>query len=64
MQEVLLKKKKIFERELSKTLKKLNLFFLLNTVPFNRQNYHLESVERKGNKNVDISRMKRAFSIK
>ena len=32
-------KNKIFERGLSKSLKKLTLFFLLNPVPFNGQSY-------------------------
>ena len=30
---------KYFERGLSKSLKKINLFFLSNPVPFNRQDY-------------------------
>ena len=38
MQEIILKEK-YFERGLSKSLKKAISFFLLNTVPFNRQNY-------------------------
>ena len=38
MQEVLLKVR-YFERGLSKTLRKLTLFFPSNPVPFNRQNY-------------------------
>ena len=38
MQEIILKVK-YFERRLSKTLKKVILFFLSNSVPFNRQNY-------------------------
>ena len=38
MQEILLKIR-YFERGLSKSLKKLTLFFLLNPVPFNRQSY-------------------------
>ena len=31
------------ERELSKNLKKVHLFFLSNPVPFNRQNYQTTS---------------------
>ena len=38
MQEILLKIS-YFERGLSKTLKKLPLFFLSNPVPFNRQSH-------------------------
>ena len=38
MQEILLKIR-YFERGLSKTLKKLTLFFLSNPVPFNGQGY-------------------------
>ena len=38
MQEVSCKKR-YFERGLSKALKKLTLFFLLNPVPFNGQSY-------------------------
>ena len=38
MQEILLNKK-YFERGLSKSLKKLTLFFLSNPEPFNGQNY-------------------------
>ena len=38
MQEILLKVR-YFERGLSKNLKKSTLFFLLNPVPFNAQNY-------------------------
>ena len=38
MQEIILKVK-YFERGLSKSLKKGNFIFLLNLVPFNRQNY-------------------------
>ena len=34
-----LKKTRHFERRLSKRLKKLTLFFLLNPVPFNEQDY-------------------------
>ena len=38
MQEIILKIR-YFERGLSKSLKKLTLFFLSNPVPFNGQNY-------------------------
>ena len=38
MQEIVLKIR-YFERGLSKSLKKLTLFFLLNPVPFNEQSY-------------------------
>ena len=38
MQEIILKVK-YFERGLLKSLKKVASFFLLNPVPFNRQNY-------------------------
>ena len=38
MQEILLKVR-YFERGLSKSLKKGNLFFFFNPVPFNSQNY-------------------------
>ena len=38
MQEILLKIR-FFERELSKTLKKLTIFFLLNPFSFNGQSY-------------------------
>ena len=38
MQKIILKVK-YFERGLSKSLKKVTLIFLLNPVPFNRQNY-------------------------
>ena len=38
MQEILLKIR-YFERGLSKNLKKLTLFFILNPVSFNRQDY-------------------------
>ena len=38
MQEIILKVR-YSERGLSKFLKKVTLFFLLNLVPFNRQNY-------------------------
>ena len=38
MQRIILKVK-YFERGLSKNLKKVTSFFLLNPVPFNRQNY-------------------------
>ena len=41
MQEILLKIT-YFERRSSKNLKKLNLFFLLNPVPFNEQYYEKE----------------------
>ena len=39
MQEILLKIR-CFEQGLSKSLKKVNFFFLLNPVPFNGQSYH------------------------
>ena len=39
MQELISLKIRYFERELSKSLKKLTLFFLLNPVPFNGQSY-------------------------
>ena len=38
MQEILLKRR-YFERGLSKSFEKVNLFFLSNPVPFNEQNY-------------------------
>ena len=38
MHEIILKVR-YFERGLSKDLKKVTSFFLLNPVPFNRQNY-------------------------
>ena len=41
MQEILLKVR-YFERGLLKSLKKLNLFFLSNPVPFNGQSYQKE----------------------
>ena len=34
-----LRKKDILKKDYQKALKKLNLFFLLNPVPFNGQNY-------------------------
>ena len=42
MQEILLKIR-YFERGLSKSLKKLTLFFLINPVPFNEQNYQKQN---------------------
>ena len=41
MQEIPLKMR-YFERGLSKSLKKVNLFFLMNPVPSNGQNYQTE----------------------
>ena len=50
MQEIFLKIR-YFERELSKSLKKVNLFFLSNPVHFNGQNYQ----KQKGPKTSDQS---------
>ena len=46
MQEILLTVR-YFERGLSKSLEKVTLFFLLNPVPFNGQNYNLRCLMTK-----------------
>ena len=50
MQEIILTVRH-FERGLSKSLKKVTLFFLLNPVPFNGQNYQ----KQKGPGTIDQS---------
>ena len=54
MQEILLKKKKkkdILKEHYQKLLKKLTLFFLSNSIPFNGQSYQ----KQKGSENSDQS---------
>ena len=47
------------ERGLSKSLKKLTLFFLLNPVPFNGQNYRKQKVS--GTSNQSLFRLRNKF---
>ena len=58
MQEILLKME-YFERGLSKSFKKLTLFFLLNPVPFNEQNYQKQ--KEPGTSNQLLFRLQNKF---
>ena len=58
MQEIILKVK-YFERGLSKSLKKGNLSFLSNPVPFNRQNYQKQ--EGSGTSDQSLFRLQNKF---
>ena len=58
MQEILFKIR-YFERELSKSLKKLTLFFLPNPVPFNGQSYRKQ--KRSGTSDQSLFRLQNKF---
>ena len=58
MQEILFKIRH-FERGLSKSLKKLTLFFLLNPVPFNGQSYQKQ--KGPGTSNQSLFRLQNKF---
>ena len=58
MQEILLKIR-YFERGLSKSLKKLNLFFLSNLAPFNEQDY--EKQKGPGTSDQSLLRLQNKF---
>ena len=58
MQEIL-SKKYILKEDCQKALKKLTLFFLLNLVPFNGQNY--EKQKRPGTSNQLLFRLQSKF---
>ena len=55
----ILLKIKYFERGLSKSLKKLTLFFLSNPVPFNGQNYQKQ--KRSGTSDQSLLRLRNKF---
>ena len=59
MEEILLKIR-YFERGLSKSLKKVNLFFISNPVPFNGQNYQKQRVP--GTSDQLLFRLQNKFS--
>ena len=58
MQEILFKIR-YFEKELSKSLKKLTLFFLPNPVPFNGQSYQKQ--KRSGTSDQSLFRLQNKF---
>ena len=59
MQEIL-SKIKYYERRLSKTFKKVNLFFLLNPVPVNGQSYQKQ--KGPGTSDLSLFRLQNKFT--